>query len=201
MKFAKLLLTVSRRLQSVVDRDDFLVFVISLFHPGDCIPDSVSVHDIFCVITKNGLWNYVNYFPLKQIIEEFASEDVQLSESVRQYEEAVSGFLLCTKISEHVDTVDSDKQLKEKSSKYDAQYYHRLSLIVKAEVNESSMQYVRELWESLTCHYDLPSLEAVLDSVMLLSHVSNVFIIWLILILLRKSVDLMCVTVSVVMYS
>jgi len=183
-KFAGLLKNASSKLQSFVNIGEFQVFVVSLFQPGDCIPDSESVYEIFCAITKNGLWDCVNYFPLKQIIEEFAGEDVQMSECVKQYEEARSGYLLCTKISDHIDVVaasdssdiDSGEQLEEKPAKYDARYYHKLSLKVRAEVTELSMQYITGLWKSLASHYRLPSRMALLDRVI----ADCILITWLI---------------------
>jgi len=172
-KFARLVRIASSRLQPIINIDEFRVFVVNLFQPGDCIPDSGSVHAIFNAITKNGLWDCVNHFPLKQVIEEFAAEDIQLSESVRQYEEARSGYMLCTKISDHIGVVaasdssdtDSDEQLDENPAKYDARYYRKLSLKVNAEVTEMSMEYVSVLWRSLASRYRLPSRAAILDSV------------------------------------
>ena len=183
-EFAKLLRNASSRLQSIINIDEFQLFVVSLFQPGDCIPDSVNVHGIFCAITKNGLWDCVNYFPLQQIIKEFAFEDVQMTEWLKQYEDARSGYMLCTKISDHIGAVavsdssdtDSDEQLKEKPAKYDPRYYRRLSLKVRAEVTEMSMQYVSELWESLASHYCLPSRAAILDSV----HAKCILVTWLV---------------------
>ena len=183
-RFARLLRIVSSRLQSIISIDEFRLFVVNLFQPGDCIPDSSSINVIFCAITKNGLWDCVNYLPLKLIVEEFAAEDIQLSESVKQYEEARSGYMLCTKISHHIDMVsmsdssdiDSDEQLEEKPAKYDARYYRKLSLKVKAKVTEMSMQYVIKLWESLASHYRLPSRTAILDSV----HAKCILVTWLV---------------------
>ena len=150
-KFATLVKNASSKLQSTIDIDEFRVFVVSLFQPGYCIPDSKSVHEIFCAITKNELWDCVNYFPLKLIIEEFACNDTDMSEWVKQYDEAVSGYMLCTKISDHIGVVaasdssdtDLDEQLEKKPAKYDPCYYRRLSLKVKAKVTEVSMQYQR----------------------------------------------------------
>ena len=183
-RFANLLRNASSRLQSIIHIDEFLLFVVSLFQPGDCIPDSQSVYGIFRAITKNGLWDCVNYFPLKQIIKEFACEDMQMTEWLKQYEEARSGYMLCTKISDHIGVVavldssdiDSDEQLEEKAAKYDPRYYRRLSLKVKAKVTEMSMQYVSELWEALASHYHLPSRMAILDSV----HAECILVTWLV---------------------
>ena len=172
-KFATLVKNASSKLQSIVNVGDFWVFVVNLFQPGDCIPDSSSVREIFCAITKNGLWDCVNYSPLKLIVEEFACDDTEMSDWVKQYEEAVSGYMLCTKISDHIDVVavsnssdtDSDEQLEEKPAKYDPRYYRSLSLKVKAKVTEASMQCVSELWKSFASRYHLPSRMAILDSI------------------------------------
>ena len=107
-----------------------------------------------------------------------------MSKWVKQYEEAVSGYMLSTKISDHIDVValsnssdtDSDEQLEEKPAKYDQRYYRRLSLKVKAKVTEVSMQYVIKLWESLASHYHLPSRAAILDRV----HAECILVTWLV---------------------
>ena len=183
-KFTKLLRNISSKLQSVVNTAEFQLFVVGLFHPGDCIPNSASVYDIFCAITKNGLWDCVNYFPLKQIIEEFASEDTEMSEWVKQYEEDRCEYLLGTKVSDHFKVVAasdssdivSDEQLVEKPAKYDARYYHKLSLKVKTEVSEMSMRHVSGLWESFASYNCLPSPMAILDSV----HDKCTLVTWLV---------------------
>ena len=172
-KFAELVMNASCRLQSIVDIDDFRVFVVTLFAPGHCIPDSASVQEIFLAITKNGLWDCVNHFPLKLIIKEFASGDTQLSEWVRQYEEARSGYILCTKVSDYIDVVgvsdssdmDSDEKLEEMPAKYDRQYFRKLSVKLNANVTEKSIQYIIELWKSLASYYRLPSPMAILERI------------------------------------
>jgi len=179
-KFAKLLKNTSNRLQSIIiNIDEFRLFVIGLFQPGDCIPNSIRVHDIFSAITKNGLWDCVNYMPLKKIIEEFACKDGLMSEWVKQYEGDRSGYMLFTKISDHLGVVsgsDSSEQLEENPAKYDARYYRKLSLKVKAEVTEMSLEYVSKLWKSLATHYELPSHIALLNSL----HDECILIMWLV---------------------
>ena len=170
-EFAKLLRIASSRLQSIpINISEFQLYVVSLFQPGDCIPDSENIHKIFCAITKNGLWDCVNHFPLKQIIKEFACSDKQFSESISQYEVARSGYMLGTKISEHIlasdsSDIDSDEQLEETPAKYDARYYRKLQMKVKADVTEMAMQYVSDLWESLSSYYHLPSRTVLLERV------------------------------------
>ena len=56
--------------------------------------------------------------------------------------------------------------MEEKPAKYDKRYYRKLSVKVRAKVTEKSMQYVYELWKSLVSNLLLPSLTAILDSVL-----------------------------------
>lgn len=122
--------------------------------------------------------------PLKVIIKHFACEDREMSEWVKDYEDARSGYLLCTMISDHIcvvpasdmSKIDSDEQLEENPAKYDSRYYRKLSLKVKAEITKTSMHYVCELWESLHSCYRLPSLMAILDSV----HDKCILVTWLV---------------------
>jgi len=169
-KFTKLLQNARRRLRSSVNVKEFYLFVVGLFPPGDCIPDSVGFYKTFRAISKNGLWDYINYFSLKCIVKEFAGNDTQMSEWVKQYEEALSGYMLNTRISDHISVVaasdiDPDRRLKCNPAKYDARYYRRLSVKVDAKVNEKPMQYINELWESLAFHFVLPSHTVILDSI------------------------------------
>ena len=140
-KFTTLLQNARRRLQSSVNIKDFYLFVIGLFPPGDCIPDSVGFYETFSAISKNGLWDYINYFSLKCIVKEFVGNDPQMSEWVKQYEEALSGYMLNTRISDHITVVaasdfngiDLDRRLECNPAKYDARYYRRLSVKVDAK--------------------------------------------------------------------
>lgn len=163
-KFTKLQQNVRTKLQSCVNVKQFYLFVTGLFPPGDYIPDSVGFDETFSAISKNGLWDYINYSSLKCIVEEFAGNDTQMPEWVKQYEEALSGYMLNTKISDHINAVAthaSDSMDIEQSegnlAKYDAQYYHPFSVKVDAKVNEKPMQYINKLWESLAVHFVLPS--------------------------------------------
>ena len=107
-----------------------------------------------------------------------------MSKWVKQYEGDRSGYMLCTKISDHLGMVtgsdwsdiNSNEQLEENPAKYDARYYRKLSLKVKAEVTKKSMEYVSELWKSLATHYELPSHIALLDSL----HDKCILIMWLV---------------------
>ena len=183
-KFAELLMDASSRLQSIIKRNKFgafRLFVIGLFPPGDCIPDSKNVDEIFTAITMNGLWDFLNYMPLKKLIEVFACKDKKMLKWVKQYEEARSGYMLCTKISDYLGGSDwsgtnLNEQLVENPAKYDPRDYRNLSLKVKAEVTKRSIDYVSQLWESLATHYELPSHIALLDSL----HAKCILIMWLV---------------------
>ena len=169
-KFTELLQNARRKLKPSVNVKEFHLLVFDLFPPGDWIPDSVGLDETFAAITKNGLWDCINYFSLKCIVKEFAANDTQMSEWVKQYEVVLSGYMRDTKISDHIDVVatsdiDLDQQLEGNLAKYDARYYRRLSVKVDAKVNEKSMQYINELWESLAFHFVLPSHTVILDSI------------------------------------
>jgi len=58
-KFGHLLVLSCRKLrEKQINMKDFCLFLEGLFPPGDCIPESSSVDEIFEVISHNKLWDY-----------------------------------------------------------------------------------------------------------------------------------------------
>jgi len=179
-KFAGLLTDVCEKLQKRdVNVDGFRLFVISLFSPGDCIPKSSDLPQIFEVITRNGLWNYSHYSPLEQIVEKFAADDEDMKTLIKSYKNDLAGFKASTKILKYIEVVESESSLDDsdseepKQAKYDRRYYRKLSIKLHERITDRSLMYIESLWESFADCF-LPPITAMFDCV----HKGCIVVVW-----------------------
>ena len=185
VKYSTLLINVRGRLQQKgIDVRDFRQFVIPLFPPGDCIPHSADLAEIFEAITRNGLWDFWNYRSLEGIVQHFGAGDVEMSGWIKEYKADLAGFKACTKIANYLSVVDSDSSFDEsdseqptsrKPAKYDHRYFRTLSLKLKANVTDRSLLYIDDLWSSVSECFLLPPLSALLHHV----HKGCITVVWL----------------------
>ena len=54
---------------------------------------SKNLDRIFCALGKHGLWDYINYYLLQSIIEEFAGDDDELNGMMEQYQQDLTGYI------------------------------------------------------------------------------------------------------------
>ena len=57
------------------------------------------------------IWDYINYYPLQSITEEYASSDFQLRATMEQYKQDLSGHNLALRIQKYVQ-VDGTGQVQ-----------------------------------------------------------------------------------------
>lgn len=170
-KFACLVLTVSRVFQQKkIDVNSVRLFLCTRLgcKSSDCIPYSESLKEIFEGISRNGLWSYRNYAPIRDVVETFGAEYTELFGHIEAYENALAGFNLATKIVDYVkvnDDIDKEEDVLEKPMKYNRQFYRPLSLKLKLNVTNESLAYVDQLWKKLAKFFLLPSLTALLESI------------------------------------
>lgn len=176
-KYATLLANVYSRLQQKgVDVREFLLFVVTRFPPGDCIPHSGDLAEIFEAITRNRLWDFLNYQPLENIVQHFGGNDEKMKEWVKEYKADLAGFKACTKILNYLSVVESDSSFDESDSdsdqpnlpkvaRYDVRYYRKLSLKLKVKVTDQSLSYIDDIWTSVSEYLLLPPLSVLLDHI------------------------------------
>ena len=94
---------VCEKLQTMnIDKKKFLFFVKNLFQCRDFIPASKKIDDIFEAITRNGLWDFINYRPLRQIVKQFARDDEEINLALKNYGCVLAGYLAGTKLVHHI---------------------------------------------------------------------------------------------------
>lgn len=187
-KYATLLTNVYSRLQQKLQQNEFDVrefrlYIIARFRPGVFVPDSTDFGELFEAITRNGLWDYMNYEPLEDVVQHFGDE--QMKDWVEEYKAYLAGFKACTKLVNYIRNVESDSSFDEsdteqptipKQAKYDRRYYRKLSLRLKVKMTDKSLSYIYDIWSSVSQFFLLPPLSALLDCICK----GSITVVWLV---------------------
>ena len=186
-KFSKLVMKSCRRLQSrkikikIKDVQTFLITMYSSHNSRDgstivatVVESTKSLDEIFRTLSKYRLWDYLNYYLLQTIIEQFASDDDELNGMMEQYQEDLTGYVLTLRIQTYleaqrsIDTSDSDNSAAA-DEKVATLPPHKLfkKLTVKCEVNVTNhtLGYVNDLWRSLAKQFALPQPAMILQKI------------------------------------
>ena len=171
-RFATLVTKVTDNLRRKnIDMEEFRLYIITLFPPGDIFSDTKSVAKIFEAISRHKLWDYMSHNPIEEISEKFGGDDPQLKEWIRKYKSELAGFKATTKIVDYIkkcnsndeEIADSDEHLQ--MARYDKRYCRSLTIKLKSRVTEKSLDYIDQLWRSIAEYFYLPSLSVLLDTI------------------------------------
>ena len=180
--FARLVRQVLRILKGKkIDMEEFVMFVMEVFSPGSCIPQSEEIFTIFRAISSHCLWSYSHYSPLKSIAEEFAKADTQ--QLIESYQTDLANFYVTTKLADYIalcqgeeKVVDPDMPLAPNPAKYDREYFQKLTIKIGRPVTDQTLQYIADIWQAVAQFFLLPPLTALLDRVVAGSLVITWFI-------------------------
>jgi len=135
-----------------------------------------SLDEIFRALSKHRLWDYLNYYLLQSIIEEFASDDDELKRMMDQYQKDLTGYILTQQIQTYLDATHfeypiavSDSEISADEESLPPQQKHKLfkTLTAKYKVNvtDHTLSYVIDLWRSLANQFALPQPAMVLHDI------------------------------------
>ena len=111
---------------------------------------SATISEILEALTVEGEWDFINYYLLESIIEQYG--DVRTREMMKQYKQDLTGYMLVTKIKDHLDAVDIEHPTIPQE-----ELYSSLTIKVKGvNISSQSLEYVKDLWESLRKQFSLP---------------------------------------------
>ena len=186
-KFSTLVTKSCRRLQSrkiKIKVKDVQMFLITMYSSPSSkdgstmvttvVESAKSLDDIFLALSKYRLWDYINYYLLQNIIEQFAGDDDELNGMMEQYQKDLTGYVLILRIQTYLDAThhhpvasgDSDNSADEVIP---LQQKHSLfkKLTVKCEVNVTNhtLSYVIDLWRSLAKQFALPQPAMILNDI------------------------------------
>ena len=157
----------SKLLKNGVDTEEFRLYVIHRFPPGECIPPPpANLMEVFKAITHHGLWDYYNYSPLVRIAKRFGAGDAEIERWVNTYKKDVKAYSIVAKLDDYIESdLDVTAPPAANRAKYDPRYFTPVEW--KTEFIDHSLQYLTEVWELFSSHYLMPDSPptALLDSV------------------------------------
>ena len=158
VKFANLLTNVRGKMSNMgVDIEEFLLFVVALFHPGECIPPSpTNLSKVFEAITRHGLWDYSHYSPLVRIVEKFGAGDPEMKSWIKEYKKDLKAYAIVARIEDYIES-DLDTcadQSREDSAKYDSRY--NCPVEWKTHFVDHSLQHLTNVWDMFSDQYLVP---------------------------------------------
>ena len=121
-KFSTLVTKSCRKLQiKGINVEDVQTFLVTMYSsPGSkdgsdtvttVVESARSLDEIFRALSKRRLWDYLNYYLLQSIIEEFASDDDELNRMMGQYQQDLTGYILTQQIQTYLEAVNSELPL------------------------------------------------------------------------------------------
>ena len=184
-KFSMLVTKSCKRLQSKnIDIEVFQMFLITMYSSPSSrdgsvmittVIDSANTLDkIFRTLSEHGFWDYLNYYLLQDIIEEFTSDDDELNNMMEQYQKDLTGYVLTLEIQKYLEAThnkhpitvsDSENSGDETVSPQKKQLFEELSIKVDANVTDHTIGYVYDLWRSLRNQFKLPRPAMILHSI------------------------------------
>ena len=183
-KFSKLVTKSCKRLQTKgINIKEVQVFLITMYSSPNSrdgidtittvIKSAESLNEIFVGLGEYGLWDYLNYDLLQDMIEVFASDDDELNGMMDQYMKDLTGYLLTCEILKYLEathpsatTSDSEDSDGENVPLFPPQqkrmFFKELSIMCQINVTDHTLRYVTDLWRSLKNQFKLPSLRKIL---------------------------------------
>ena len=141
-----------------VDIKAFRLFVVALFHPGDCIPPlPTNLTEIFGAITHHGLWDRLHYSPLVQIARRFGAGDPEMEAWIQDYKKDLKSYTLLTTVEDCIESelVTSAEPPPAEIAKYDSRYCCPVEW--KTDFVDHTLHYLTDVWEKFSGRYILPN--------------------------------------------
>ena len=188
-KFSTLVTTSRRRLHSRgIDVADIQTFLVTMYSSPDTrdggdtvtmvVESARSLDEIFRALSKYRLWDFLNYYLLQSIIEEFASDDDELNGMMKQYQKDLTGYILVVQIQVYLDATRCKYPISASDSDYSDdevvasippqqknKLFKELTVKVEANVTEYTLSYIIDLWQSLTNQFALPRPAMILNDI------------------------------------
>ena len=163
--------TCSKLEQNNTNAQEFYLFVAGFFSvAAHCIPFNSDIGSMFEAISLNKLWDYWNWMPLKAVVQMFLHNDEEAKAKVHEYSESLAAFKATMRVSEFIKNqhglfaTDARPPQKERA-RYDPSYYRTFRAKLNVNPTDLMLNYINELWESVSITFSLPPLGVLLDRV------------------------------------
>jgi len=116
---------------------------------------SATVSEILETLTVEGEWDFMNYYLLESIIEQYG--DDRTKEMMKQYKQDLNEYTFVTKIKDYLDAVSLEHPTHRILPIPQQELFSLLKAKVKGvNITHHSLKYIRDLWESLPNQLSLP---------------------------------------------
>ena len=183
-KFSILVTKSRRKLQyRKINVDDIQTFLVTMYSSPDSkngsdtvttvVESAKNLDEIFRALSKHGLWDYLNYYLLQNIIEEFAGDDKELNGMMEQYQEDLTGYILTLRIQTYLEATkhpvaisDSDNLADEVVPlQQDYKLFRKLTAKCEVNITSHTLSYVINLLRSLAKQFALPCPAMILHNI------------------------------------
>ena len=165
-KFASLVYFSVKELEKKRDVNflDFQTYVIYCFSLGDHVLELTNYREVFNIIGHERKWDSMNYFPLLELLKEFIDHETE--EKRHEYQEAVSAYYATRRLSETMSKNNLiEKHICEQADLPPTNYHEICIKLHPHRVTEKSLNYVQDLWASVSRYFSLPSVKTVLEHI------------------------------------
>ena len=134
------------------------------------IPQSSDLQKIFNYLSSQGFWSYQNHGLVEMLNKHFLQNDRSIKQHITDYKRTLAGYFTAKKIIKSEFFIDSTLSESTTQSVTEYSHEHRKVLSMKLnigrrKISDECLKYVADLWESLAEEFELPSLTAVIDSI------------------------------------
>ena len=143
------------------DFQNFKTYVITYFSLGRHILNATNYREVFNIIGQENKWDYLNYFPLLELLNQFIKDESR--EMCDNYQHAVTAHLATERITETMSSHNLTKMCHDCGQ--DPSFHEINMKLHPHRVTEQSLTYVHDIWESLSRYFSIPSLKAVLGHI------------------------------------
>ena len=187
-KFSKLVTKSRKSLQRRIDIKDAQTFLVTMYSSPNSrdgsdtvttvVKSAKNVDEIILALSENGLWDYLNYDLLQDIIEEFASDDDELNTMMEQYQRDLTGHVLTLQIQTYLEATHKKQPIATSDSESSGdeiipallpqqkrKFFKQLSFKIDANVTDCTLGYIKDLWQSLANQFRLPRPAMILHSI------------------------------------
>ena len=172
-QFSALLQKVQSALESrQINVDIVHSFLVRSFSRDDWNQHPSGFTELFNALSVSKLWDYQHLNPLEMITSEFLPDDADVKALFSEYKGKLNGFHAATKLVDYIklpEFKDSEQDPHESLQVdiYKVADYRKLKvkLNLGRRLSAIALSYVDDLWRSLAEEFDLPSLTAVIDSI------------------------------------
>ena len=191
-RFSQLQVLVCSRIQqqlqaNAISSDELVLYVKTLFSPGDCIPHTANVAELFIAITRNRFWNFMHCDKLAKVAGIFLGGDGEVKSQLMQYTQNLAKYKATTKMVDYVSIaseptdIGEPEEIEELASSLrpackDHRYFCDITVKIRVTVTTQSLSYIDELWGSLSTLFLIPPSTAILDKIL----TGSLYISWLI---------------------